>query len=289
MSAQNINQIIEMSENIRDPIQILENSPKRIKIELEEALDTIIISTEIETEILIYESTEILSGEQTAATISTEIPSFTWSTEIKHFRQPFSNYKYELKSAMLLDSKPYCLYNEPLKSLGYITLDGEKVPRCFIKGKGICLELTNDTGEQTTLTLLELMKTYAEQYWYFLPVEYQPYQFSSDGHIRRDPNCNWYTRDALIPDRQKDLYPRISFPVDRRHLYVHCLVSLGTYGPIPEGKETGHLDDDPLDTSPAHLEYVTHAENMQKAKKNYQTPVLAWDASKPESPLPLFH
>lgn len=64
---------------------------------------------------------------------------------------------------------------------------------------------------------------------------------------------------------------------------VHCLVCLAFLGPVPEGKEVSHLDDNRLNPRLDNLLYETHQENIDRAKgwqdgeKNYSSKLSAVD------------
>jgi hypothetical protein len=50
-------------------------------------------------------------------------------------------------------------------------------------------------------------------------------------------------------------------------LYVHQLVAEAFIGPRPKGRELNHKDGDMTNNIVANLEYVTHRENIQHARR----------------------
>ena len=57
-----------------------------------------------------------------------------------------------------------------------------------------------------------------------------------------------------------------SGPRPHTMLYAHRLVYEALVGPIPEGLELDHLCRNPACCNPAHLEPVTHRENVQRGE-----------------------
>ena len=59
--------------------------------------------------------------------------------------------------------------------------------------------------------------------------------------------------------------------VEGRRTHAHRAVYLYQVGPIPDGLELDHLCRTPRCVNPAHLEPVTHQENMRRARMNRKT------------------
>lgn len=57
------------------------------------------------------------------------------------------------------------------------------------------------------------------------------------------------------------------FSIKKRHKLAHRLSYEWTIGPIPEGLELDHLCRNTKCVNPAHLEPVTHAENMRRGNQ----------------------
>jgi len=53
----------------------------------------------------------------------------------------------------------------------------------------------------------------------------------------------------------------------RHHRYVHVLVAENYLGPRPLGHEVNHIDHDKGNNSAENLEWLTHLENISKAKE----------------------
>lgn len=47
---------------------------------------------------------------------------------------------------------------------------------------------------------------------------------------------------------------------------VHKIIALTFHGPVPDGLEVNHKNDDKADNRPSNLEYMTHAENVRLRK-----------------------
>ena len=107
------------------------------------------------------------------------------------------------------------------------------------------------------------------------------YEVSDEGRVRR---VRWPDKEGiryLVQNRQvmmtgKVGYMRVSligregdggyWGNKRKHVrMVHRLVAETFIGPAPDGKEVNHIDGDKLNNHWGNLEWVTHAENMQKA------------------------
>jgi hypothetical protein len=55
-----------------------------------------------------------------------------------------------------------------------------------------------------------------------------------------------------------------------RVIMVHILVAHGFLGPCPEGHEVNHKDNDPANSWPSNLEYLTHSGNMLHAAAQHR-------------------
>jgi hypothetical protein len=53
---------------------------------------------------------------------------------------------------------------------------------------------------------------------------------------------------------------------------AHIVYWEGEHGPVPEGLELDHLCRNPPCVNPAHLEPVTHQQNMQRSARTFLTP-----------------
>jgi hypothetical protein len=65
-------------------------------------------------------------------------------------------------------------------------------------------------------------------------------------------------------------YGRVNVP--ERETFAHVVEWEKVNGPVPEGLELDHLCRVPACCNPAHLEAVTHAENMRRAERCVMTP-----------------
>jgi HNH endonuclease/NUMOD4 motif len=91
------------------------------------------------------------------------------------------------------------------------------------------------------------------------------YDYSTLGRIR-----SYYTRGPGGPcpilrpsvnPRDGHLYVTLYKNGTAKPWYVHRIVALGEYGPLPPGLETRHLDGDPANNRPGNLKYDTHQKN----------------------------
>lgn len=64
--------------------------------------------------------------------------------------------------------------------------------------------------------------------------------------------------------RQGYLYVDLCLDGVRTRKYVHAVVASAFLGPIPNGKQVDHIDDNKLNNCPSNLQYLTPEENRAK-------------------------
>jgi hypothetical protein len=97
---------------------------------------------------------------------------------------------------------------------------------------------------------------------------YPNYEVSSLGRVRNVARQHFM---GLSPGRYRNKrYVCLRVCLSNRHglkvHVVHRLVAHAFLGPKPDGMEIDHLDGNPMNNAADNLEYVTHAENMRRAK-----------------------
>lgn len=115
------------------------------------------------------------------------------------------------------------------------------------------------------------------------------YQASSEGRIRsKDKMSRNRHGPCILPGRVlKPWIDNREFPYQRVRLYpgggyqnaipkmVHHLVAEAFYGPMPDGHEVHHKNEDTLNNCPQNLEYVSifiHRSSHKKGRKFSHTP-----------------
>ena len=98
------------------------------------------------------------------------------------------------------------------------------------------------------------------------------YEASSDGRVRRynggveikqTLHSSGYRVVNILAKRcQRDIWGNGK---GVKRIGVHRVVMDAFVGPVPDGQEVNHIDHDKVNNRPENLEYVTHAENIQKA------------------------
>jgi len=83
--------------------------------------------------------------------------------------------------------------------------------------------------------------------------------FLSYVQINWDSGCWEWTGDCMTGG-----YGRIE--IDKKKVGAHRFAYNNFVGPLEEGKEVAHTCDNPRCVSPAHLNLLTHAENMRDMK-----------------------
>lgn len=77
-------------------------------------------------------------------------------------------------------------------------------------------------------------------------------------HQRRDPD-KWWRAEWISPEGRAMI-----LAYDSRKVFVSRLVWFWFNGPIPEGMEVDHIDEDHTHDHPGNLQLLTRLENMQK-------------------------
>lgn len=102
--------------------------------------------------------------------------------------------------------------------------------------------------------------------WRSIPGFEGHYEASNLGRIR---SLKTYNRSQPVGVMRLHIsgtsrYPRVTLSLDnRRHdRTVHSLVALAWLGPVPDGLQVRHLDDDPLNATIENLVYGTPRENI---------------------------
>lgn len=97
------------------------------------------------------------------------------------------------------------------------------------------------------------------------------YEVSNLGRVRSYKQHGRWGKRVLTPHILKHVYPGIKgrggyasvqFGKGRMQ-FVHRLVAVAFLGPVPEGMEVMHRDDDPANPCLSNLEYGTRSQNLQ--------------------------
>lgn len=103
------------------------------------------------------------------------------------------------------------------------------------------------------------------------------YEVSDSGEIRSiERKCRMARGIRSVSSKilkhlyDKDGYPMVSLAKDgKQKLWrIHRLVLLAFVGPLPEGKESRHLDDVKINNNLSNLCYGTQLENWEDRKRN---------------------
>lgn len=106
--------------------------------------------------------------------------------------------------------------------------------------------------------------------WKVIPGYDGVYEASTEGRIRRvkGKGCHGGSVRYLKPHKIKNGYmQQVVFRNKVMHRTgVHNLIAAAFLGPCPEGLEIDHIDLDKSNNKPSNLEYITHAENLRRAR-----------------------
>lgn len=120
---------------------------------------------------------------------------------------------------------------------------------------------------------MKLKVDYDKEEWRDIPC-FPEYQASNCGRIRsktriiNTEKCTRLHRGKIIsPSIQNSGYYSISLRANNKILHglVHRLVAETFLGPIPEGKEVDHINEDKLDNRIVNLRYLTRFDNASRS------------------------
>lgn len=112
-----------------------------------------------------------------------------------------------------------------------------------------------------------------EEKWRVIPGCNGRYEASDLARVRRVSGKNLRQGDWRILKTSIDKkvgYVRVKIMRNDNTVYnigLHQLIAAAFLGPCPEGLEVDHVDRCKLNNKPENLEYVTHAENLRRARE----------------------
>jgi len=117
-----------------------------------------------------------------------------------------------------------------------------------------------------TFICFDELTTYLTNMETWKPIPGWPmYEVSDHGNVRRP---NYRSGQTLKPDSNFG-YMRVALWKNdkRKHYRIHNLVMLAFVGECPKGLEVNHIDGNRANNRLTNLEYLTHQENVDHARK----------------------
>lgn len=113
-------------------------------------------------------------------------------------------------------------------------------------------------------------KSYLNEIWKPVVGYYGLYEVSSFGRVRSLNYNKTGTGKIMKPNKSKKNYLRVELWKNRKQqrFFVHRLVWEAFNGPIPEGMQCNHLDENPQNNRLENLSLVTPKENINWGTRN---------------------